>query len=347
MDTTLPDATFTKKLHSMKRILVVCTTGMGDALWGTPAIRALKKAYPSAGIDLLVQPAWKTLFDGNPHLENVYPYESRWSRQLALVIRLARRVYDCGLLFHVNKDFRRMIPLLRCPTFWAHQEFSWIDPEKTLSFTGEVHGIHRRLELLRQIGVPADGGAMEIFLNEDDRKNARDFLTQKGIGETTPYVYVNMGASLAHKRWSSKRFVELTRRILAESHHAVVLGGGPGEGGIIEEVRAHFPERVCAVYDRSLRANSALIEKAGLMVTTDTGPMHIGLALQTPMVALFGPTRPGESGPFEIDPSKCVVLRAMREGVPLCETRPADMNYFDPISIEEVWAKVASFICEQ
>lgn len=330
----------------MKRILVVCTTGMGDALWGTPAIRALKKAHPEVEIDLLVQSSWKTLFDGNPHIQNIYAYESRWSSQLVLALRLLGRVYDCGLLFHVNKDFRRMIPFLRCPEFWAHQEFPWIESEKTLRFTGTAHGIYRRLELLKKIGVPADGSGMEIFLNEEDRRSAQDFLSQKGIGDE-PFVYVNMGASLSHKRWPSERFADLTRRILKESQNAVVLGGGPAEGKIIEEVSAQFPERVCAVYDRSLRANSALIDRASLMVTTDTGPMHIGLALKTPMVALFGPTRPGESGPFEIDPSLCSVLSSTQDGVPLCDTRPPDMNYFDPISVEDVWATVASFICKK
>jgi len=327
----------------MKRILVVCTTGMGDALWGTPAIKALKQARPEAEIDIMVQPSWKALFEDNPNIHKIFSYEPLWTKQLLLAFKLLLRKYDCSLLFHVNKDFRRMIPLIRCNNIWAHQKFSWIAPDKTLIFEGRVHGIRRRLEVIKKIGFPSDSSAMEIFLTDRDRKTAQEFLKEKGIGDI-PFVYVNMGASLAHKRWPSERFSEVTRRILETGNNAVVLGGGPEEADIIDDVCSKFSERVISVYDRPIRANSALIEKARLMITTDTGPMHIGLALKTPMVALFGPTHPDESGPYQIDASLCKVIQSIKDGIPLCETRPPDMNYFEPISVEDVWEQASALL---
>ena len=71
---------------AVQKFLVVSTTGMGDCLWGTPGIRELKKAFPDARIDLIVNNAWTDLFKDNPHLQNIYPYQNRWYAQLLLGI---------------------------------------------------------------------------------------------------------------------------------------------------------------------------------------------------------------------------------------------------------------------
>jgi len=87
----------------MKKILIVSATGMGDCLWGTPGIRALKKKFPDLEIDLLVTSSWKSLFEENPYLNEILEYHSEWYRQPILGIQLFNKQYDVIFIFHANK----------------------------------------------------------------------------------------------------------------------------------------------------------------------------------------------------------------------------------------------------
>ena len=89
------------------RVLLVSTTGMGDCLWATPGIRALKKSFPNTAIDLLIRPQWKDLYLGNPHIREVIFYQPQWYIQLSLIPKFLRTRYDYVLIFHGNKDVGR------------------------------------------------------------------------------------------------------------------------------------------------------------------------------------------------------------------------------------------------
>ena len=86
---------------------------MGDCLWATPGIRALKKSFSDAAIDLLIRPQWESLYFGSPYIRKIILYQPQWYRQLALLPRLLRTHYDRVLIFHSNKDIERLIPYLR------------------------------------------------------------------------------------------------------------------------------------------------------------------------------------------------------------------------------------------
>ena len=94
----------------MKKILIISTTGMGDTLWGTPAIRAFKKKFPQVSIDLLTQPQWIPLFKNNKNISNSIPYHSKWYRQILLLPNLLKSNYDHVLIFHANRNIGRILP---------------------------------------------------------------------------------------------------------------------------------------------------------------------------------------------------------------------------------------------
>ncbi len=322
----------------MKAILVVSTTGLGDCLWGTPGIRALKKSFPEAEIDVLTNPRWKSVFYGNPYVSNLFDYHHHWYRQPLLGMKLFRKKYDTVLIFHSNRDFRRLLPWVRTSTVWGHQVFPWIPEEYLLDFKEPVHGIQRRLTLIEKIGAKSDGPHMDIFLSEQEKADAQIFLKANRFlpGE---FIYVNVGASLPHKRWPIDRFIELSKHIQQNTPFKVILGGGPEDSGFINSIEEQLdPQRTHHSFHRSIRANCALIGQSRLLVTTDTGPMHIGFALKVPTIALFGPTLPQESGPFHVEEGLCQVVQAY-------ENRDARMknsaeNCFDPITVSPVWEKV-------
>ena len=209
----------------MKKVLIVSVTGMGDCLWGTPGIRALKKALPEVAIDLMVNLPWKPLFEFNPHLNQIFEYRSQWYLQPFLGVQLLGRHYDAIFIFHANRNFKRMLPWLRSLPIWFHQNFDWIPESHRVKIDGPVHGIQRMLALLKRFGVKQDGGQMEIFFNQATLDKSQQILKAHGFSQ---YVYLNLGAAVESRRWMVDCFIELANRILKTTSWNIVLGGGAG-----------------------------------------------------------------------------------------------------------------------
>ena len=195
------------------RVLLVSTTGMGDCLWGTPGIRALKKTFPEIEIDLVVNKSWKSLFDFNPYLNKIFEYYSEWHLQPFLGIKLLRRHYDAIYLFHANRDFRRLLPWLRSSSIWCHQNFDWITESHRMKIDTTFHGIQRRLIMLENFGVKPDGGQMEIFFDQVTLDRSQQILKSHNFSPGK-YVYLNLGASVEKRRWKVEHFIELASQIL-------------------------------------------------------------------------------------------------------------------------------------
>ncbi len=320
----------------MKTILVISTTGMGDTLWGTPAIRAIKKARPALKLHLLTLGRWQPLFENNPHIDRLIEYHPQWYRQPWTGLRLLSESYDAVLLFHANRDITRLFPWLRRKSLWAHQNAAWIEPANRVRIEGTVHGILRRLKLIETIGIPADGGQMEIFFNESDRAAVNHFLKAARLSPKK-FIYLNIGASAAEKRWPEERFFELAQAILKHTEYKIVLGGGPAEAAAVRTLLEDMDaKRVVHSLDLPLKSDSLLISHARLLVTCDTGPMHVGFALKVPTVALFGLYDPRGSGPYQLGENLCFMLHPSPNGMVSRRAAKEDRD-LKKISVSRVW----------
>ncbi|MDP6425999.1 MAG: glycosyltransferase family 9 protein [Dehalococcoidia bacterium] len=337
----------------MKNFLIISTTGMGDTLWGTPAIRAIKKALPRAGIDLLLQPQWEGLFYGNNNIRQLISYYPHWYRQIIGLPRLLDSRYDHIFIFHANKDIGRILPWLRCPSIWSHQQTNnlpGVPTNQIVRFEKPVHGILRRMAMLGRIQIPSNGTHMDIFLNDDDRSDALLFL-KKNRMIPKEFIYLNIGGSVP---WPVNMCISLAKLILQNTSLAIVLGGGPEAVDRVASIEKQLDrQRVTRVTHRSLRANCALIAQARMLITPDSGPMHIGYALKIPTIALFWATDsqgrnrnilngPEYCGPIGIGKNLSTVLcgnfiDTKKEGGP-------DHFFSNPILVSEVWEKVLNFL---
>jgi len=329
---------------------------MGDALWGTPAIRAIKKTWPQVEIDLLLQPQWEGLFCGNSNIRRVIPYSPRWHRQIIGLPKLLGTRYDHVLIFHANKDIRRILPWLRCSSIWSHQEITnlpGVPSNQIVRIEKPVHGILRRMAMLEKIQIPSNGTHMDIFLNDDDRADALLFLKRHCM---TPkeFIYINIGGSIPQKQWPVDKCISLAKLILQNTSLAIVLGGGPEDADRVNSIKKRLDrQRVTRAVRRPLRANCALIAQARMLITPDSGPMHIGLALKVPTIALFWATDslgrkrnvlngPEYCGPIGIGKNLCAVLY----GDFVAIKKEGDPEHFfpKPILVSEVWEKVLDLL---
>ncbi len=329
---------------------------MGDTLWGTPAIRAIKKTLPQVGIDLLLQPQWKGLFYGNNNIRRLIPYSPHWYRQVISLPRFLATRYDHVLIFHANKDIGRVLPWLRCSSIWSHQypdNLPGVSPNQIIRIEKPLHGILRRMAMLKKIQIPSNGAHMDIFLNDDDRADTLLFLKQNHM-IPKEFIYLNIGGGLPQKQWPVDACISLAKLILQNTSLSIVLGGGPEAVDRVDSIEKHLDrQRVTHATHRPLRANCALIAQARMLITPDSGPMHIGFALKVPTIALFWATDsqgrnrnilngPEYCGPIEIGKNLCTVLcgtfmDSKKEG-------NSEHSFSNPILVSDVWEKVLDFL---
>jgi ADP-heptose:LPS heptosyltransferase len=330
---------------------------MGDTLWGTPAIRAIKKKLPETSIDLLLQKQLMPLFHGNKNLRNLIPYHPQWYRQLVPLLTLLKYRYSHVLIFHANKDIRRIIPCLRTSSIWSHQypdTIKGIQSKNIIRIDKPAHGILRCLMMVEEFQIPSDGTHMDIVLSKDEKNEAKFFLETHGT-RSKEFIYLNIGGSVSHKQWPVDQFITLTNLILNNTSLKIILGGGPEDTHKINFINSQInQEGVIAATNRSLIENCALIKNAKVLVTPDSGPMHIGFSLKTPTISLFWRTDSkglirnklnGENycGPLNIDESLSSVLcgnffNTSKGGV------DSDSSTSKLILASDVWKKMLKFL---
>ena len=350
---------------------------MGDTLWSTPAIRAIKKTVPNSCIDLLLQPQWKPLFNENKNISGLYSYSPKWYRQLISLPGILKSTYDHVFIFHANKDISRLLPWIRCPNIWLNQDlnpplplayrprrFQWKTKLfmdymgirkkiQLIPFSKPTHAIHRRLDMLKETHIIPNGTHMEIFINDNENKKSNEFLKSNQITKNN-FIYLNVGGSLPQKQWSQKKIIALAKRIISNTSLFIILGGGPDDAHRINTINEEINhERVVLATDRSLIENCALIKNAKVLVTPDSGPMHIGFALKVPTIGLFwsedsqGLQRnvlngPDYCGPLDIDQSLCCVLRG--NFLDINDKSEVEQLSIKQISVDDVWQKILKFL---
>jgi len=329
---------------------------MGDTIWGTPAIRAIKKKFPDINIDLLVQPQWIPIFQNNKNVRNLIPYSPKWYRQILLLPTLLKTNYNRALIFHANKDIARILPCIRTSSVLSHQNtdiLPHLSESQIVPIDKPVHGILRRIAMIEQINIPSDGTYMEISLNDYDKEKADLFMKQYNI-LSKMFIYLNIGGSVSYKQWPVKKFILLSKMILEKTSLSIVLGGGPEDKTRVNNILAQLDSnRVVQTSNRSLIENCALISKCRILITPDSGPMHIGYALKVPTISLFwsinsdGLKRnhlngPRYCGPLNIDSSlNSVISGSFTNDMKI---KSEDSSNTNIITVEDIWDEVIKYI---
>ena len=302
------------------KILIVKLSAIGDVIHTLPALGAIRSHWPDAHITWVIEEAAADLVLGHRALERVIvSRRKRWIRQLgsahwrqALVeIRsfwreLRDTHYDIVIDFQSLLKSAVLVLLARgnrkigFDKGMQHQEHSYLLLNERVSPVDmEVHALTRGMRLIEAIGVPSRALVYDIPESDGDRRKIDRLLAAARIDGTRPLVAVNPMALWETKLWLEERFAALGDRMVAELGVDVVFTGGPGDRTDNRRIRRLMTASAADLSGRtSLTMLAALYRRAALLVTTDTGPMHLAAAVGTPVVALFGPTAPWRTGPF-------------------------------------------------
>lgn len=328
-----------RKQSREKRFLIVSTTGLGDTLWATPAIRALRQSFPRAYIGILTTPLGKNLLQHNPHLDEIFLLKKpHFLSLIYLFFVLKRRNIDQILLFHASQRAVFALCSLLRPSAFVATKGSNKGLEEILTRVLDhppVHEIERRLKIVQEIGARPTDASLEIFLSPEDAKEAEAFLETHKILPHAPLVGLHPGAKDRFKKWGEESFVEVGNRLMHHLGCQIIVTGNADEKEQVLRVASKIPGAIPLTGNLSLRGLSALIRRFSLMLCNDTGPMHIAFAMNTPTVALFVPTDPRLCGPHFA--RKHHVIAKKKSCTPCLRKKCQDPFCLLQISPEEVY----------
>ncbi len=273
-------------------ILLVRFSSLGDVLLTTPLIRALRARHPDATLTALTKEEWAPLLVANPHLDQVVSIARGESvATVARAIRSAGFTHRLDLHGSVRTRILRMLAPGSWTTYDARRRARRIlIREKRDSYGTHVPVPERYFEAARELDVTPDGGPPELCLSASATARAEEWLSGAGLDGPEPLVAIAPGAAHATKRWPVRHWRQLAGA-LARAGCRILVVGGTGDRAVGAELVAAVPSRLrSAAGALDLQATGALLQRARVVISGDTGPMHLATAVGTPVVALFGPT---------------------------------------------------------
>lgn len=345
------------------KILLVRLRLIGDVVFTTPLIRALRRHCPGAHLTYLVEPAAAPVVVNNPHLDEVMVVSksrglARVRDDLALARRLRRGRFDASIDLHGGPRAAWLTWASGAP-----MRIGYTTRGRTWMYTHAIerpadlsptHSVLKQWRLLAPLGVGAADPARDaVEMAADPAAEARldARLQAAGVAPSHRVAVVHVSAGNPFRRWPAGAFVDLVAR-LVERHSGcrVVLTSGPSERDAAARIAADARARagVAAAHipvlpELDLQELRALVSRAAVYIGGDSGPMHVAATTETPIVALFGPTLPERSLPWrdprwfaegvDAGPLPCRPCRQRR-----CE--PGDFRCLTRITTDQVMEAV-------
>lgn len=300
------------------KILLVRLRLLGDVVFTTPLLRALRRQFPDASLTYVVEPLAAGVVLGNPHLHDVIvaPHAKGLSRlraDVALGWQLRRRRFDVAIDMHGGPRSAWLARASGAPVRvgYAIKGRRWmyttvVDRAPDL---GPRHSVENQWDLLLPLGLDACNPVRDaVEMPDDAAAEARvgSRLHQAGVSPSHPVVLIHVSAGNAFRRWPASAFADLVVGLVErDEQRRVVVTAGPSEPAterlICEAARARLGPRRGAVLDLGdldLAELRALTQRASVYIGGDSGPLHVAATTHTPIVALLGPTLSERSGPW-------------------------------------------------
>lgn len=319
------------------------TTGLGDTLWATPALKALKNAYPDSQINLLTSPIGAQVLKNNPHIDQSFSIKNPILPHLFSIRRFIKKANpDTIFIFHASQ--RLILPLCAMSRasliIGTHGINKNLDHLLTTALPKKYeHEVERRLAQTASMGAQSNDKKLEWHTSPKEKLKALAFLSN--FDKSKPLFILHPGAKDRFKQWPPSQFIELGKKLSAELGAQILISGNAAEKELCETIKNEIPGARSIAGNLSLRDFAAVLPFASCFITNDTGPMHIAFATNTPTVALFGPTDPNLCGPL---PScKAVVIAKKRTCRPCLRKKCQDPFCMRAIGVDEVFANVKRF----
>ena len=344
-----------KNKKTIKNVLVIAPNWLGDAVLALPALAGIRKLFPASRITVLGLPHICELFKESPYVDDRKIYSSTLlttvsdirkerfdlaillpnSFRTALMVHLALTPIRCGY----NRDGRGI--MLNLPVR-VTKEIRNLDQVEY--YRNIVSSIERSLEkeILKQVQNDRESGKRKewLHLSQEELQHATKILQNFNISPGSLIIGINPGAAYGSaKRWYPERFAQVSSALVKKHKANIIIFGSQQELGIASEIEILSSVPVINMAGKTtIRGLMSLIKQCTIFITNDSGPMHIAAALAIPVIAIFGSTDPGKTGPMG---DENIVIRKKAECRPCFKRKcPTDLKCMDLITVEDVIAGV-------
>jgi len=287
-------------VNDPKRILVFQTAFLGDVILTLPMIQVLHHQFPQAEIDVVTTPAASHFLSNHPAIHRIIQYDKRKTQSglkgiVALSIVLNRRKYDLAIAPHRSirtsgilalSGIKKRIGFSSASGKFLYHDIVWYDNSK--------HEIERNLDLLIPLGIQQQVPELpSLYPSQKDSDYVKKFLFEREILNQEKMVAIAPGSVWNTKRWLAERYAELALLLANDGYEVWIIGGS--EDGVLGKTIVDSSQHK-HVHDTtgklSLLQSAELIRRSRILVTNDSAPLHIGVAMRTPVAAIFGATVP-------------------------------------------------------
>lgn len=316
-------------LENVNRILVISLHRIGDVLFTTPAIRALKEKFPKAKLTVWVKSRGRAVLENNPHVDEILVFDNisvargfeninhfDIKSRLEFVSELRTRKFDLvvDLVGTWGTNIYSFLSGAPLRFGFDNHGFGFLLSKSTSLVAGR-HLKENYLDVIRTMGITPKGDNLEMKLSLSEKEFAEKFMIDNNLSSKNFLVGLHPGAGWATKRWPPANFGQLANLLVTETDAKIVLFGNKEEEKLAKEMLGQMKTKPIIIFGKlSLREMTAVVSKCHLFLGNDTGPTYIAEALKVPVGVFFGPTNPVYSAPRG---TKCVIIRKMVECSPV------------------------------
>jgi len=342
-------------LPSPKRILVIRLDRLGDVILSTPVLQVLRQQFPHAFIAMMVRPACREVIEGNPYLDEVILYDRDGMHHsvratIGFARRLRRHTFDTAIVLHPTNRSHWIPWLAGIPIRVGYdRKCGWLLTHRVphRKQEGEKHEAAYTLELLEPFGIAAREPHPFVPIHATAERRVASLLAERAVEPTERLVAIHPSASCVSKRWMPERFAQVADRLISEQHVRICLVAGEADALYAHQV-ARAMRRPALDFAGRLGVGelAALLHRCRLLVSNDSGPVHVAAAVGTPVVDIFGRNQRGLS-PLRWGPvGEGHIILHKEVGCVTCLAHNCDIEFLclASVSVDEVYRAAVSIL---
>ncbi len=279
-------------MRNVQQLVILCLSPLGDTIFATPAIRALRGKFPGARIVVLASTVAAQVLKHNPWKLEIQIVQEKWEL-IKLLAQIRKEKFDMALsLSQLGGFFTRF-----CGTpIWS----DFVRAHKLVFLQQNRSVVQMCQDVLRKINIQCDERQTEFFYDHHAEQMIELFLRGTAYQNGKRLIAIHAGGHyFVRKRWPLVNFIDIIQHFIHELGIQVVLVGGQEDVEDALMIKSIIPEVISAVGLLKLGETAALLKKANLFIGNDSGPLHLAAAVNIPTIGLFGPTSPCQFYPYE------------------------------------------------
>lgn len=288
-------------MDTPKKILIVRTDRIGDVILSTPTIKNIRVYFPDAHIAFMCNPQTRDIIEGNPYVDEVIVYDKKRTHKslwasIRFALRLRKKNFDWVFILHPTNRVHIITFFAGIPVrIGWDKKMGWLLTKRVCHTKqqGLKHELEYTLDMLRVMDIPVMDKLMYFPLRDSTERDIKALLAQKRLQEKK-FIVMHPSASCPSKQWPQEYFSELIRLLRDKTSLDIVIITAESE----KQNAEHIIKENDLVDLRGLLDISALgslLKRAALLISNDSGPVHVACALNTPVIAIFGRSDPGLS----------------------------------------------------